>query len=677
MTIIYRRLMLLLLATATITRVQAQVALCRNTDWIDEDGCGCDEYDFNQEWCDLYGEFVFEGESANTACCACGGGRIVAVDTVQTDPPIILGQKNCILSPPIEIAPGLTVENWIDNDSLLFRMRIVYEGEAWIGISFENDGRPGKPPYAVIGKLDDEATGRTSVKKYLLNNANPDASGVVEMPRGSQTLEDAEFLQTTSGKTVMTFTKPTNDVFDSPPQVVTDRSTWIFAVGNANNAWTGAHTITGKFNIALTPCFTNPWEITNPSVNGGLVDTNARRSFLGDKPNRGIWIVHGIALVIAWGIIAPLGLATTFLKRKGPKWAKVNQFCNTSTLLTTCAGILLGVVATYLDDRATHLQTSHAYYGVGVFGGFLMYCLLALYFGALATQHEKEAAVRRGRKRASRDATVPRARNQRQGGGDGDGGDADVILGMGNDMEVLPGGSPHNPRNPYGFSNWNDNDLDDDDDDEPPKKASGLEWFSRFLFLVCIGVAYYTCQTGLDWQFLHFDLDWEQYYWGLGAVGAVILVLLLPLNACLQDNGSSGGGGGSRVGVIEQYQKQSSSSAYYGSPKSVALGAQDSMQGSVMEQQMPNDYNPYEAPFFPKAVEEDTFYPPFDHNRSDADDSILAEPRKTVNHYGNNTNPMIDVNNSTNANGQLQYLEDEDAQRSPMHKSWDLDCCQL
>ncbi|KAL3936779.1 MAG: hypothetical protein SGBAC_007983 [Bacillariaceae sp.] len=684
--------LLLLASSATLAQED-----CRDTDWVDEDGCGCDEYTANEPWCDLYGEFVFEGESAYSACCICGGG--IAIEIESTDPPIVIGEKNCILSPPVEVAPGLTVENWIDNDGLMFRMRLVYEGTAWLGLSFENDGTPGKPEFAVIGRMEDDL-GRIfgDVKKYMLTNANPDASGVAEMSSGSQTLEDVVFSQTTASttgksKTIMAFSKATNEIFDFPQQVVTDRSTWIFAVGLPNNQWGGVHTIHGKFNLALSPCFTNPWEISNPSVNGGLVDGNAldRRRFFGEKENRFLWVAHGISLAIAWGIIAPLALATTFWKQQQQqqqqpsKWSKLNQFFTTTTLLLTCAGILLGVVATYLDEEVGHLRTDHSYFGVGVFGGLLLYSMLTLYFGAKRAQEEKGAAAASARRRQQQPQSPPReprsswaARKRIRNTYSPE--DREVMLGMEDGMGMPP---PESSPTTHGGSNSNKYYHDANATTTlPPQQTTRLEWFSRLLFLVCIGVAYYTCQTGLDWQLVHFELEWEQYYWGAGAIGAIILLVLVPLSFFGFPLKDSRGGGDKN----DDY----SSSPYYSNPqhstsnsKMVSLGAQDSMMGSTVEQRTPHSQNPYDGnpylpPMFPMAVqqEEDTFFPPTMNGGADS------------NNYNNYNKSKSNLNHNVSINTQhqkqlspqehqLQYLEDDDAQRSPMRASWDLDCCKL
>jgi hypothetical protein len=42
--------------------------------WVDSDGDGCDSYARNN-WCSRYGNGYFNNHhTANTACCACGGG---------------------------------------------------------------------------------------------------------------------------------------------------------------------------------------------------------------------------------------------------------------------------------------------------------------------------------------------------------------------------------------------------------------------------------------------------------------------------------------------------------------------------------------------------------------------------------------------------------------------------
>jgi len=623
-----------LFVTLLTSAALAQVDLCKNTDWVDDEGCGCEEYDFNPAWCDEYGELEFDGSSANEACCGCGGGNIITIDGPPTEEPIfpiVLGQKNCVLSPPVEVAPGLTVQNYVDNDEQLFRMRLTYEGTSWIGLSFENDGRPGKPTFAIIGRQDNEES--SSVRKYYLNTANPDASGVLGMPQGSQTLENVSFVQE-EGKSILTFTKALNEIFDIPEQIVTDQTTWIYAVGLPNNQWAGRHTIAGNFNMALTPCFSHPWEITDPSVNGGLVDENFKdvRTFFGEKRNKFLWIAHGISLGVAWGIIAPLALASAFLKRKGPKWSKIHQFANTTTLLLTCAGILLGVIATYSDDTAAHLQTDHSYYGVGVFGGLLIYCMMLLYFAAKKAQEEKIAAEERARRRAKRVPTrVVKLKKQER----------DIILGMGDGMEVLSGDSPHNPRykNKPKHSLYSQPmeapDLDEyegEDETRPLEKAGCMEWLSRLLILACIAVAYYTCHTGIDWQIFHYDLDWKFYYWGVGAFGVAMILLLAPFSCCLSDHTGA-----------SKFMKQD---------KVIPLGARDSMAESPARMS-PN--RPAEQAFFAKAVDESTFYGP-------------DEPDSST--YTYDESMTLNTNN-------MQYIGDDDEQRSPMRKSWDCDTCCL
>lgn len=604
-------------SSTTLLAASGQTIACKNVEWVDDEGYDCFDYDETPEWCEEFGECLFEGSSANEACCICGGGDTFALDGPPTPAPIIEivpGQKNCVLSPAIEIAEGLTIQNVVDYERGLFTMKLEYSGNAWIGIGFENDGRPGKPTFAVIGRVLGEVEGvpTTSVLKYALNTANEDASGVVEMSQGSQTLEDATFLQF-NDKSTLTFTKPLNEDYDIPEQIVTDTTTWVYAVGLPNNAWAGRHTMAGSFNLALTPCFNYEWEITNPSVNGGLVDANAlnSRTYFGEKPYKLLWILHGAILTFAWGVLCPLGIACAFLKRKTKSWFRLHQAANNGTLLLTCIGILLAVIATYMDDRSAHLSTDHAWFGLGVFCALLIETILA--FGAPSLNYgnkKKKRATGNGKH-----MDPPRKEKER-----------DVILGIGGNLEVLPSDSPHNPRNKNKKSNLysprqEEPPIEQDQDsvrELPTGRGCGCcAWLHRVLGYLAVAGAWYTCYTGMDWQIFHFDLDWSWYYAAAAAVGVAFMILAFLLSCCMKD-----------IPVEEPRSSPQQQPEEFVKP----LGAQDSM---AAQQQQRSFFNDDETP------EDDS-----------SDESSYEE--KT-----------------------LHDLEDADGQRSPIRKSWDIDTCCL
>jgi hypothetical protein len=611
---------LLLLLLSVITSPlssSAQTEACKNIDWEDDEGFNCFDYDGTPEWCEEFGDCLHLDSSANEACCICGGGNRFVLAGPPTAAPtieIIPGQKNCILSPSVEIADGLTIQNFVDYERDTFTMKLEYQGNSWIGIGFENDGRPGTPTFAVIGRILEDET--QTVMKYVLNTKNPDASGVVEMPQGSQTLEGASFVQF-DGKSTLTFTKPLNEDYDIPEQIVTNTTTWVYAVGLPDNAWAGRHTIAGKLNLALTPCFKQEWEITDPAVNGGLVDSNAldARAYFGEKPYKIIWLLHGICLGLAWGILCPLGIAFAFLKRKTKSWYKMHQACNNATLLLTCLGILLGVVATFMDDRATHLETDHSWFGLGVFCALLIETVLAfasssLNYGNNQEKEQQEQALKQ---------TYPTK-------------ERDVILGMGGGVEVLPPNSPHNPRNRNQTNNLYsdrqeepplvDKHEDDNVNEHPTGRGCGCcAWVHRILGYFAVSAGWYTCYTGIDLQNLHFDMDWSYYYWAAAAVGVLFMILASLLSYCLKD-------------IKPSYNKNARKGKAPGNQnteEAKPLGAQDAM----VQRSFLSDAKADEIP---------------EHD------------------FGDDSNDDSSYEEATNHD-----LEDKDGQRSPLRKSWDVD----
>jgi hypothetical protein len=88
-------------------------------------------------------------------------------------------------------------------------------------------------------------TGAT-IWKYQLTSDEEDASGVIAMDPSTQTLMNATFVQTVT-TTTMTFTQYLSDY-----GVVSDESSWIYAVGLPNNEWAGHHKIHGSFYLPLT-----------------------------------------------------------------------------------------------------------------------------------------------------------------------------------------------------------------------------------------------------------------------------------------------------------------------------------------------------------------------------------------------------------------------------------------
>jgi hypothetical protein len=525
------RSLLLLLHLLSAAVLRAQEIACIDRRWIDDEGYDCQDYTDNandpnadEDWCLLYGQCVNVGSSADRACCACGGG--INQNNAPTAAPIFVNvyapimeydDINCTLSPPLYIGENLTMQNFVNYNAGQLTMVLSYEGTSWIGIGFENDGRPGKPQFGIIGRAD----GRP-VAKYNLYTSSEDGSGIVELPQGSQTLYSESFIQV-DGKSILTFTKDLDEPFDVPAQIYNNETTtWVYAVGLPNNAWAGRHTIAGKFNIALNPCVPfgqSEWVVSNPAVGGGLADNNYIDPFryFNPIPNyKLLWLIHGILLGAAWGIICPLGIASMILKKKSKKWSNIHLFAKISNLLLNCVGILIGVVATYLDEGMGHLRTDHSKVSLAVFAGLMIDVIVAFAKGDLQkaeslTSKETETEER------------------------------DVILGIGGNLEVLPPDSPYNPRNKKKslYSERKEApsmERKSASEEEVEKRNTLCVWLQYVFGLVLLGVAWYACHQGYDLQTLNWpDLDWEYYYWGAGAVGVLFCIFAI-LGLCFMED---------------------------------------------------------------------------------------------------------------------------------------------
>ena len=84
----------------------------------------------------------------------------------------------CVLSNPITIKDGLTLQQVQNSADGTYSMRLTYTGgQSWIGIGINEEGKSKmSPANAVIGRVEDD--GSTSVLHYRMTSDDKDASGV-------------------------------------------------------------------------------------------------------------------------------------------------------------------------------------------------------------------------------------------------------------------------------------------------------------------------------------------------------------------------------------------------------------------------------------------------------------------------------------------------------------------
>jgi Eukaryotic cytochrome b561 len=241
----------------------------------------------------------------------------------------------CPFSEPIALAGNLELEQFVDEASNSFTMRLTYYGgQAWISVGINEDGRAKmSPAMAVIGRAD----GGARVEKYSL----PTGYDVELADSSLQTLLYSSFEQTGDTSTLI-FTQLLNEDGQAP---ITDSSQWIYAVGYDGNSWSG-HGIQGGFQLALSS--TCDGTSATGSESNAIILTEI------EAANRALWMTHGVFMALAWGLFAPLAVGAAVLrvyvdrlageKNKG-LWFKVHLSLNVLVLLLTIIGFAIAYVA--------------------------------------------------------------------------------------------------------------------------------------------------------------------------------------------------------------------------------------------------------------------------------------------------------------------------------------------
>ena len=385
--------------------------------------------------------------------------------------------NRCSLSDPIEIDTNLFLEQRRYDDET-FTMRLTYTGgRSWIGIGMI-EGGIGKPAAAVIGRADN----KTSVEKYGINTRGEDGSGVVPMASFSQTLMDATFEQTESTST-LTFTKYLSEPYDVPEQIVTYRTVWIYAVGLPDNAWGGVHKIHGSVLFDFSTCGDSEWSLRD-SIEVPVVLKEM------DAMSRSFWMAHGILLLLSWVVLCPLGICICLLRKILPNsWYKVHIHCHNATLFFTAIAILLGVLANKRGGRP-NIQTDHSYFGLAVFGLIVIQTVVS-FFDSHLNQSASSLIP-------ARFHNVVRLRVTRQG--------IEAI-----DLENA---SKSVQAKEMGVE----------------KKSPKLRVMAhRFIGIVVLGLALYTCYTGVKSDNEVWTEIWTEDYYYYIAIGVLVGICTITL----------------------------------------------------------------------------------------------------------------------------------------------------
>ncbi|KAG7373369.1 DOmon domain containing protein [Nitzschia inconspicua] len=185
---------------------------------------------------------------------------------------------------------------------------------AWAGIAFSDNGGFMIGSQAVIGLPDDG-----TVLKYNLNAKSN--AGVVPFADAQQTLIDASVAQN-GDTTILTFTKIM--VEDGEIPIVLGGNTFLGAWGFGNNL--GVHAVRESFALDLA----GDGEIENLE--------NRKESY---------WKAHGFIAGIAWGLLSPLAIAASVLRKlfDGPLWFQIHRSLNILVVVSTIIAFGLAVAA--------------------------------------------------------------------------------------------------------------------------------------------------------------------------------------------------------------------------------------------------------------------------------------------------------------------------------------------
>lgn len=410
----------------------------------------------------------------------------------------------------------VTLQQIKDTTQGLFRMRLAYTGgHAWIGIGINLNGQSKMTPtQAVMGRQEDDGAATTTVHKYRLAGDDDDGSGVVQLGSNIQAdLVDATFVQEETNGMLTSVLEFTHPLVDSDGVSVTDTSMWVYAVGLSDNQWAGRHLVHGSFQLPLTECSTssNNNDDAGNVVNqggqegeyeGGTAGGASGLILIETEPEGEIlYVAHGILMGVAWGLLAPLAIGASMVRRlpflqKNATWLKVHLYLNVLVVLLTTIGFGLVVAATNKNGDDHFTENTHTKVGLAVF--------VLVFVQALFGYYRPPAAKKTIDKEL--DKTVE--------------GSAQYAMDASR-MDANANGK-----------------VEQSAPNTPAEKSTlrvGWEYGHRLLAATLVGLAWYNCHSGIELQADDFGagkVDLVAVFWGVaGGVSLLIVVTSLFLRA--------------------------------------------------------------------------------------------------------------------------------------------------
>jgi len=251
-----------------------------------------------------------------------------------------------------------------DDGELYIKVRVVYEGQAWVGFGFSRNDR------MILATLIMGFPGFIDVRKYTATNYDPAGSGIPPLSEKQQTLKDT-LIEQNSTSTVLEFRKKLVEENEVPINL-DGTNYFMYAYGFGNDF--GTHENWGVFKLEGDLC---------------KEEDNLTVLESGDSYTE-YYAAHGILAAIAWGVLTPLAIGMSVLRKwvtcgkVAGLWYKIHFYVNLLALLMNIISFALAVSAHQLstpegEDPQHFTGFAHASIGLAimillflqVLGGFL------------------------------------------------------------------------------------------------------------------------------------------------------------------------------------------------------------------------------------------------------------------------------------------------------------------
>ncbi|KAL7580487.1 hypothetical protein ACA910_003619 [Epithemia clementina (nom. ined.)] len=464
------------------------------------------------------------------------------IHVIDADAPSIL-KVNCenFGLTPLQLTSELTFHSIIDPIRGTIQIKLVLNALAWMAMAF-TDGRPGMVgAEAVIGFPSADPNSPSAPTKFHMNSKTGD--GVVPMAAEQQTLMNATIAQTDT-QTILQFTKFLSEEGEHP--IFSDRpNTFLFAHGANNGA--GPHISYGSFEVLPNHCtvyikdeLQNGFALNQQGAEAGVEVVDLQRK---------LWVAHGACAAIAWGILVPLAIGASLIRKvlvqvlglSEGAWFQLHRVLNFLAAALTVAAFAIGVRAinesTANGADPDHFNgdiTMHRRVGLIIF----LLTLMQAINGMLRPPHHSKTHARGARSSSTTTTGSGNKNNEKTQEFSGE--LSRTIRAETEHTENGDVGSPTGNHHSKQETNSDQNNDDDQDGSTDGNEKSMLrtiwEIFHRLLGFSLLGLALWQVQNGLGIFATRFDEEnTDTIFWIVvsciaGSIGVIVVFgrLVLP-----------------------------------------------------------------------------------------------------------------------------------------------------